>query len=801
MTNARYLLIIVALAIVFFAPNILRGGLMLPMDVFHNLAPFSASAPKELSPVHNPLLWDLAVMIYPWIEEFRRSGSLLPLWNPYSFCGSPLLANGQTGLLYPLSWIYRVLPLGAALIAIAVAKLSFCGIFAFLFYRRLDCDRQACLLGAVAFMFGAVTVVWLGYPASFTLLTMPFLFWAMQNYLLSGRRRYVAWMAVGYGLLFLGGGLQTALLLSLASALYFAAGARSVKLYPALAVAAALGFCLAAPQLLPFLEYLREGAAAHFRGGFGWKQYPWYTLVSWALPRFFGDPRAGNFWGFSSFLGEAVYIGIAPLLLAAIGLLGAKKDRFYWGVVSVAAFGFLGLYAGPAQELLKHVPFLSHLDNNKLTALTVFGAISLAVAGLDLMLRCPVERRGRPVLVWHGAAVCFVSLAAGATVFFREAIRELQLSRFLTGEALAQLGLLLAATVVIWLWRTRRLRPVAAAWLLLAFTAGDLFRLSIYYYPSSPAGRELPRSSSVEFLQQSCGESRFLGLAGWVPPETSILYNLQDVRGIDGHTPFRIYEVIGRIDPAVHDLLARLRSGAPPPGKWTPGTLFFRSLQRYIESTDPEILSALSKIDYWSYDVTRIGNPELLSVLGVRYVIGPKGAAAPAAAGYRLVHESDAAVWENRGVLPRAFVSAQPEFVHSEAEALEMISTPGFASAKAAVINLQGRPLTAPRNRTGRKDPIAAHIELYAPEMVRIGADAPEGGWLVLSDLYYPGWEASVDGAAAPIYQANYLFRGVELPPGKHQVIFAYRPASLRTGIWLCLLALAVVAFLLKPKQ
>ncbi len=798
MKSGACLLIILSLACAFFLPNILRGGLMLPMDLFHHLDPFSASVPPDLEQIHNPLLWDLAVMIYPWVEEFIRSGPWLPLWNPYSFCGSPLLANGQTGLLHPLSWIYRLLPLGAALLVIAIAKLTFCGVFAFLFYRKLEFHPQACLLGALATMFGMLTVVWLGYPASLSLTTMPFLFWSLQTYLRGRRHRDIVWIACGYGLMFLGGGLQTAFLISIASAIYFVVAAKSVKLYPALALAALLGFCLAAPQLLPFFEYLKEGSASHFRGGFGWKPYPWFTMLSWAMPRFFGDPRAGNFWGFSSYLGEAVYIGMAPLLLAAAGLVLARKNRYYWGMLAVAACGILGLYCAPLQDLLKHVPFLSHLDNNKFPALSVFGAIYFAVAGLDFMLRREDgPGRARARAIWIAASTFWMALTAWAALFFREAIRQMNLSGFLTREAFLQLGFLLATTVLFWLWHSGRLRPSSAAWILLLLTASDLMRLSIYYYPSPPDGRRLPASTSVGFLQKNLGENRFLGLAGWIPPEISILYRLQDARGIDGHTPYRQYEVMGRIDPAVHDLRARLLSGAPQEGKWTRSTLFYESIRPILENEDPEIRSALRQLDYWSYDVTHIENPELLSVLGVRYLIGPKGSPGPAAAGFPLVHSSDADVWENPACLLRAYLCTRPDFVSGEAEALETISAPGFLKRKTAAIDMRGRPLPARRDRPEERDLVPARIEAYGSQIVRISTDAPEGGWLVLGDLYYPGWEATIDGSAAPIYPANYLFRGVELPPGKHVVEFRFRPQSLRRGIMLCFAALAILAGLL----
>ncbi|MCB0089970.1 MAG: YfhO family protein, partial [Caldilineaceae bacterium] len=69
------------------------------------------------------------------------------------------------------------------------------------------------------------------------------------------------------------------------------------------------------------------------------------------------------------------------------------------------------------------------------------------------------------------------------------------------------------------------------------------------------------------------------------------------------------------------------------------------------------------------------------------------------------------------------------------------------------------------------------------PERVELRARSQEAALLVLSDSYYPGWRAWVDGAATPIYAANYLARGIKLPAGDHTVVFAYEPDSWRRGV------------------
>lgn len=89
----------------------------------------------------------------------------------------------------------------------------------------------------------------------------------------------------------------------------------------------------------------------------------------------------------------------------------------------------------------------------------------------------------------------------------------------------------------------------------------------------------------------------------------------------------------------------------------------------------------------------------------------------------------------------------------------------------------------------------------YSPEKLRIKTSALVNRLMVLSDVYYPGWKAFIEGKEKPILPANYAFRGVVVPPGNHEVTMTYQPAAFRIGLWVTissLAALLVMSFIRK---
>jgi hypothetical protein len=140
---------------------------------------------------------------------------------------------------------------------------------------------------------------------------------------------------------------------------------------------------------------------------------------------------------------------------------------------------------------------------------------------------------------------------------------------------------------------------------------------------------------------------------------------------------------------------------------------------------------------------------------------------------------------------PRAYFATQIASVDSDA-AIAEDDIPDFDGTRAALVDQADLPRLDPALADpALADPALADparaggaerratIVSYESERILIDVESDRDGLLVLHDLYYPGWEALVDGAPAPIVKANILFRGVPTTKGRHRVEFLFRPFSL----------------------
>jgi hypothetical protein len=158
---------------------------------------------------------------------------------------------------------------------------------------------------------------------------------------------------------------------------------------------------------------------------------------------------------------------------------------------------------------------------------------------------------------------------------------------------------------------------------------------------------------------------------------------------------------------------------------------------------------------------------------------------------YRLIYSGDVKIYENLDVLPRAFLvdgwQWQPD-INASVTAMANVS---FDPAATAILVGEGEPVSASSAAGGRVEVVG-----YGAERVALRTESNTDALLVLTDAFYPGWQARLNGKAARIYQADGMFRAVFVPAGRHEVVFTYAPELYLVGRRISVLACLLWAVL-----
>jgi uncharacterized membrane protein YfhO len=123
-----------------------------------------------------------------------------------------------------------------------------------------------------------------------------------------------------------------------------------------------------------------------------------------------------------------------------------------------------------------------------------------------------------------------------------------------------------------------------------------------------------------------------------------------------------------------------------------------------------------------------------------------------------------------------------------KASSLRKLGEPDFNPAAEAIVE------KAPAQREGLGEGSVSVVR-YEPNRVELAVTASAPGFLVTSEVMYPGWKAEVNGKPAAIYMTDVAFRGVRVPAGTSTVVMRYRPSNFSIWILVSLSALAAAVF------
>jgi uncharacterized membrane protein YfhO len=191
---------------------------------------------------------------------------------------------------------------------------------------------------------------------------------------------------------------------------------------------------------------------------------------------------------------------------------------------------------------------------------------------------------------------------------------------------------------------------------------------------------------------------------------------------------------------------------------------------------------------------------ELLGLLNTKYiVVQEENLEKQPIESFELVfEESGKRVYLNTMNMPRAFIVGEVKKIEDRQNIMNELKKDSFDPKKTVFVE-KG---TEFQEGSEFKE---AKIKYYSPDKIILNVEIEKNGFLFLSETFYPGWKASDNGKEKKIFRTNYIFRGISLEPGKHEIEFVFEPESYEIGklISLVSLLLVVLGFIipeLKPK-
>jgi hypothetical protein len=684
---------------------------------------------------------DLARQVLPWyqFEASEWRAGRVPLWDPNDWFGQPLIGQTQPGVAYPLNWLLFKAPLLNGKIDqrwlhwyFVVIHLM-AALFAYWLCRDLGCSLGASLVGSTLYAGGGffASIDWPQMLNGAVWAPLVFLF------LLRAVRGRLPWSSAALSGLFLGmswlsGHHQIPTFISLAVAgmwLFFIF--REGR--PNFRLGALAAVALTITGLVGALQILPSVEYAKL--AIRWVGMPepidWQTKVAYSVHATYGlRPLSILGLVFAGWSGYAsAFVGVTGLTLALIGM--ATR----WRCLAVRVFTFVGL-GGILFSLAKY---------------NVFHGIFWALVPLVDKARAPAMA----VVVFDCAAAALAAwgvdslLCPDSEVHLRRAIRALLFLAGLLFAAVLSIELFkgfpshgderpiitLAAALLLAglleLCRNRSIRVGSVAALALLLLMMELGTQASFYYGSKY------EKSGADFLKP-------------LTQNSDVLEFLRRQQGV-----FRVEIDHDAYAPNFGDLHGIQESGG--------------------------YLASITKI----FDSHEVSSPQFLRLAGVRYSISPK----PTHPDYREVFSGvdGLKIYESPDAFPRAFLTSKAEKLDDSRKAGEWLRRPEFHARTQTFVTGDAPQLG------GCEDPGSARVDHYSSGSVRIIADARCKSMVVLTDTFYPGWKATVDGRDAGIYDAYAVFRGVVVEPGNHVVEFRYRPRSVILGAGLTGLGLLLV--------
>lgn len=681
------------------------------------------------------------------LDHGINNGALL--WNPYQFSGQPYLADFSTALYYPPNWIFYFLTPGRGIVYYVVIHFILAALFTFLLLRSLNLGRFASTAGAAVFTFSGpmvLRIVHLNILSAIALL--PLVFLAAVFFCRHKNAAAAAALALVFALHIFAGVYQHTQYMFIMTGIFILVhlnykkikSRKNVRLVVLFILAVILSLGVTACATVPGYEFISRSLRV---GGLSYRQAAEVSmglreLVVTFMPDYYGDTQK---WANAWHLWERCsYLGVFPLMmiLYAITAYGIKSDK---KIFSFALIGLLGVLLAlgknfPLYWLFYHlVPFFKsqRIPMRYLVGAVFAGSIITAYAADRLMKTAQGKRFLKESKIVAGRrALMSVFILFAALLIYRLPMDYRGTVFF------AIVGAATYAIIHLAIRKKASARLLGYGFVILALLSGFSFWFNA-----------TPTLDQAHFQKKAAIFTRF----GNQTPAARVYSN----------PPLFIKEYLNL--PAYHDVSNII--GYNP-----------LNLERYMEyivwnelgvpvdgALRTELINRGGVIA-----ITRL-KTKMIRLLNLKAIYAyPRKKGIPGAA-----------VTKVENSYPRAFYVKNHRVIKDKITILKRLNSADFNPRREII--LEEDP-----EKTGTEDKTTAslinlpRITRYEPDYIRIKVDPPYKSFLFLSEVYYPGWKATVDGEDRKIYRANYVFRAIPVKPGDRCVEVIFKPQSVKTG-------------------
>ena len=664
-------------------------------------------------------------------------------WNPYVGLGAPWLGAMQPAQYFPGKVIALLWPdywHGSDIMHLLLYLCAGGGTF--LLLRSLGVGREGALFSALSYMLSERLFVILNMPAFHVETLLPLMLYLINRMSAERSVLYGTLAGVIGGVQFLGGMPESSFTFVIIASTFFVAAAYIHKLDRNAAIRFCLLTCLitlaiGSFQLGEFARYLLLASHTHSTR-YGEVVHDAKWILPLLLPNPFGGPLTqGQF---------SLFCGTSSVILA-ISAVFAKWDRtrraflFYFASIF---FIFCGYDFGvPLLRNIGQLPLFNHASIVWNAYAIPFSVAVMSGFGINALIRNDAPKR--------------IAIAIGVYVFGLVAI-AMQFEESARLEIVtSSLSLIVVIpTLILSAWLISRQYQIRwGSTFLFALVSLEAYfcisQLGVIHFWSDIR----PEPPSIKWLTDHVGHERMFGLRGALPADTLLPDRIRDIRHLDALYPNLYLDYVSAVWPQAR-------------------TAIYTSLA-----------------ELW----TTFDHP-LMDLAAVRYVVVPRTderEVAIRSEKFSVAYEdNDVLVYANRDALARArIVHVGKQLPRGFTPEALVATATGFGNT-VYLDGIQFWPDASPCQ--SGSDEVA--YERDDPDQVELKVATKCPGYLVLADLYYPGWQASIDGKQAEIFRANFAFRAIKLEPGQHTVLFSYQPLAITVGFPLAgLTTIAVIAY------